>query len=241
MLCNPGHELFFERALGDDTSTEFQRIDGDARSATICFLPWLMPYKLAKVMRIVPREFLACYEMPRAIVSSEPELCVEAVEAVVADAARLVSRVGLDRSRVQVVGLSIGNATATVLANRLGARLCSIASADRGDLTLWESPASRQVRERAERKGYRLEDFTAALRGLHTIENLGNLAPASTFVVSLDDELIPAARREGLVSAVRRTLPAADVSYVASGHFGTMIETVRRGVVNDWQATPARA
>jgi pimeloyl-ACP methyl ester carboxylesterase len=240
MLCNVGHEYFFERALGDDTSTEFQRIDGDESSTTICFLPWLMPYRLAMATRMVPREFLACYEMPRAIVSSEPMLCVAAVEAVVSDAIDLVQLKRLDPSRVLVVGLSIGNAAATIFANRIGARLYSIASADRGDLTLWESPASRQVRVRAEGKGYRLQDFTEALEGLHTVENLGNLAPGSRFIVSLGDELIPAARRDGLVSAVHRVLPAADVSYIDDGHFGTMIETIRRGILSQQETGRAR-
>lgn len=241
MLFSLGQEQFFERSLGDDTSTDFQRIDGDQHATTLCFLPWRMPYRLATGMRVVPRSFLACYEMPRAIVSSEPELCVQAVESVAADAVRAVRRARLDGTRVLVVGLSIGNAVATVLANRIGARLCSIASADRGDLTLWESPASRQIRERAEAKGYRLSDFARALRGLHTIENLANLAPGSRFIVGLKDELIPEARRDGLVSAVRRTLPAADVSYVDSGHFGTMIETMRRGLCEPREVQLARA
>jgi len=130
-----------------------------------------------------------------------------------------------------VVGLSIGNAAATLLANKLGARLCSIASADRGDLTLWESPAARHVKERAEAKGYRLSDFTQSLQGMHTVDNLANLAPGSRFVVGLRDEFLPKARREGLVRAVQRVLPSAEVSYVDRGHIGTMTEALRRGFV----------
>jgi pimeloyl-ACP methyl ester carboxylesterase len=179
--------------------------------------------------------------MPRAIVSSEPEICVRAVEAVVDDAMRVFARSRLAPSQLFVVGLSIGNAVATVLANRIGARLCSIASADRGDLTLWESPASRQVKQLAESKGYKLDDFTQALTGLHTIENLENLAPGSRFVISMKDELIPQARREGLIKAVHRILPAADVSYVDAGHFGTMSETVRRGLEEPAEVQLARA
>lgn len=241
MLYSLGQDLFRERSIGDDTSTEFLRIDGDPRSAVICCLPWRMPYRLALATRLVPRDFLACYEMPRAIVSSEPELCVRAVEAVVDNAVRVFRRSQLEPSQLLVVGLSIGNAVATVLANRIGARLCSIASADRGDLTLWESPASRHIKERAEAKGYQLGDFTRALTGLHTVENLKNLAPGSRFVIALKDELIPEARREGLIAAVHRDLPAAEVTYVDSGHFGTMIETVRRGLGEPCEAYRARA
>lgn len=229
------------RAVGDDTSTAFTRIDGDPHASLICFLPWRMPFRLAQVSRIVPRNYLACYEMPRAIVSSEPDLCVRAVDAVVDDAMRVIARARLDPAQLLVVGLSIGTAVATVLANRIGARLWSIASADRGDLTLWESPASAQVKQLAEAKGYRLEDFTRALAGLHTIENLANLAPGSRFVFGLKDELIPEPRRQGLISAVHRILPAAEIGYVDAGHLGTMSETIRGGFGEPMDVRLARA
>lgn len=229
MLDSLGLNILRQRSVGDDMCTGFQRIDGDQHSATICCLPWRMPYQLAKVSRLVPKSYLACYEMPRAIVSSEPELCVRAVNAVVDDATSLIAKKRLTPDKVLVVGLSIGNAVATVLANRIGSRLYSIASADRGDLTLWESPASLLVKELAESKGYRLDDFTRALVGLHTVENLENIAPGSRFIFGHKDELIPKARREGLIAAVRRQQPGAEISHLDAGHFGTMSETVRRG------------
>ncbi|WP_072396942.1 hypothetical protein [Hyphomicrobium sp. CS1GBMeth3] len=241
MLYSLGQDLFRPRSVGDDTSTAFLRVDGDPNATLMCFLPWRMPYRLAQASRIVPPSFLACYEMPRAIVSSEPELCVEAVHAVVNDAERIIARKSIDPARLLVVGLSIGNAVATVLANRIGARLCSIVSADRGDLTLWASPASRQVKELAQSKGYRLSDFTQVMHGLHTVENLSNLAPDSRFVIGLKDELIPEARREGLIAAVRRELPAAEITYVDSGHFGTMSEAIRRGFCEPAELDVARA
>ncbi len=200
-----------------------------------------MPYRLALASRCVPKSFLACYEMPRAIVSSEPELCIRAVHAVIDDAVRVVARTRLEPSQVLVVGLSIGNAVATALANRIGARLCSVASADRGDLTLWESPASAQVKALAITKGYRLADFTRVMHGLHTVENLTNLAPGSRFVFGLKDEVIPEPRREGLIAAVRRDLPAAEISFVDAGHFATMAETVRRGLGEPAEVHLARA
>lgn len=241
MFQSVGRDFLCPRSVGDDTCTAFARIDGDPDSSLMCFLPWRMPYRLAQVSRIVPREFLACYEMPRAIVSSEPELCVRAVDAVVEDAMRVFDRRRIEPARILVVGLSIGTAVATVLANRIGARLCSIASADRGDLTLWESPASAQVKKLAEAKGYRLSDFTRALAGLHTVENLANLAPGSRFVFGLKDELIPEPRRQGLISAVHRVLPTAEVSYIDAGHFGTMSETVGRGLGEPTELRRARA
>ncbi|HEX2840182.1 hypothetical protein [Hyphomicrobium sp.] len=241
MLYTLGPNLFRGISGGDDTSTEFLRIDGDPHGTVICCLPWLMPYKLAVGRRIVPRNFLACYEMPRAIVSSEPEVCVRAVERLIEDMTRVFKRSRLQPSQLLVVGLSIGNAVATAFANRIGARLCSISSADRGDLTLWESPASRHVRELAEAKGYRLSDFTQALEGLHTVQNLENLASGSRFVVSLRDELIPQPRREGLIQAVHRVLPAAEITYLDAGHFGTMIETIRAGLGEPANVQLARA
>lgn len=229
MLQSLGRDFLCPRSVGDDTSTAFTRIDGDAQAAIICCLPWRMPYRLAIASRLVPRSFIACYEMPRAIVSSEPDLCIRAVNTVVEDAERVFVRSRLRPEQLLVIGLSIGNAVATMLANRLGARLCSIASADRGDLTLWESPASAQVKELAERKGYRLSDFTRVMHGFHTVENLSNLAPGSRFVFGSKDELIPEARREGLLAAVRQELPTADITHIDAGHFGTMSEMLRRG------------
>ncbi len=231
MLDTVGQDALWERFAGDDTSTEFVRVDGDQHAATIVCLPWQMPYRLAKAARIVPKPFLACYEMPRAIVSSEPELCIRALNGVIEDATQVAVRAKIPPRELLVVGLSIGNAAATLLANKLGARLCSIASADRGDLTLWESPAARHVKERAEAKGYRLSDFTQSLQGMHTVDNLANLAPGSRFVVGLRDEFLPKARREGLVRAVQRVMPSAEVSYVDRGHIGTMTEALRRGFV----------
>jgi len=240
MLYSLGQRLLNDRLVGDDTSTGFVRVDGDPRSNTVCCLPWCMPFRLAVATGLVPQSYLACYEMPRAIVSSEPELCVHALEAVAGDAMRLLDRSGLRGSEVQVVGLSIGNAAATVLANRIGARLISVASADRGDLTLWQSPASRHIRKRAEEKGYGLADFTRTLKGVHTVDNLANLAPGSRFVVGLRDEFLPAPRREGLVSAVRRILPAAEITYIDAGHIGTMVEAMRTGHP-DWSLGHAPA
>lgn len=240
MLHIVSHADLRERSVGDE-STAFLRIEGDPGSATIVFLPWCMPYRLAMARRIVPENYLACYEMPRAIVSSEPELCIRALHAVVDDATRSFERSRLTPDQLLVVGLSIGNAAATMFANRIGARLCSVASADRGDLTLWESPASRHVKAHAEEKGYRVGDFTRALNGHHTIDHLDNLAPGSRFVIGLQDELLPEARREGLVAAVTKRVPGAEIIRIDSTHFGTMRETIRRGLCEPTEFRSARA
>jgi len=236
-----GQALFRDQPASDALSTEFRRFDGEPDGTIICCLPWRMPYRLAAAAGLVPsRRLLACYEMPQAIVSSEPELCIRALKAVLDDAKRVFWRSRLDADQLLVVGLSIGNAVATLFANALGARLCSIASADRGDLTLWQSPAALSVRKDAEAKGYTLADFTHAMVGLHTVDNLAGLAPGSRFVIGLRDEFVPKERREGLVAAVHRTLPAAEIVYVDAGHIGTMMETVRRGMIEMPPAHVAR-
>jgi len=241
MLDSLGHVLLRGGPIGDDTSTVFRRYDGDIRATTICFLPWHMPFRLAYSIGLVPRHYLACYEMPPAIVSSEPELCIQALRELAHDAAGVAERARIDAAQLLVVGLSIGNAVATYFANSLGARLCSIASADRGDLTLWESPASRQIKDLAESKGYQLRDFTRALKGYHAVENLENLAPGSRFIFGLRDEFVPKSRTDGLAAAVHSVLPAAEITYLDAGHIGTMIETVKRGFVEPPAAYLARA
>jgi pimeloyl-ACP methyl ester carboxylesterase len=120
----------------DDTTLTFRRIDGNSASTVIYFLPWHTPFGFARQAGFAPLDFLACYEMPAAIVSSEPLLCVQAMHGLVADAEQLLADRGVPGKDAVVVGLSVGTYPATYLANRLGARLCSVASADRGDLAI---------------------------------------------------------------------------------------------------------
>jgi pimeloyl-ACP methyl ester carboxylesterase len=224
-----GQLLLRAASLGDDTCTRYRRIEGNGRAPVVCFLPWCMPYRLAHGMGIVPRDFLVCYEMPGAIVSSEPELCVAALRGLADDAEAAVRRAKIDPQSLVVVGMSMGTAVATYFANRMGATLWSIASADRGDLMLWESPAARVIRDRAANKGYALSDFTRASDGYHPVDNLANLAPASRFVIGLRDEAVPAPRREGLIAAVRSELPDAEISFLDAGHIQTLVASVRGG------------
>jgi hypothetical protein len=168
----------------DDRTLAFRRIDGDQTSNVIYFLPWHTPFAFAWHAGFVPLNFLACYEMPSAIVSSEPELCAQAMLGLVADAGRLL----VDRGVVEdalIVGLSVGSYPATYLANRIGARLCSVASADRGDLAIWESPATHIIKRRAVHKGYQLSHYSQALFGTHPAENLSNIAADSLFVMAI--------------------------------------------------------
>ena len=83
--------LLLRRGIpSDDWTLTFRRIDGSSKSKVIYFLPWHTPLYVARHFGFTPLEFLACYEMPPAIVSSTPELSVAAVKMLVADAERLL-------------------------------------------------------------------------------------------------------------------------------------------------------
>jgi len=173
-----------------------------------------------------PLDFLACYEMPNAIVSSEPELCVQAMLGLVEDAERLLADRGIADDAL-IVGLSIGSYPATYLANRIGARLCSVASADRADLAIWESPATRIIRRRAVHKGYQLSDYTDAFLGTHPAENLCGIGGGSIFVMGDHDPFVPSDCKAGLLRAIETHSPSAQVIRLNAGHFKTMVTSGR--------------
>ena len=221
--------LLLRRGIpADDRELTFRRIDGNASSKVLYFLPWHTPFGIARQIGIMPLDFLACYEMPAAIVSSEPDLCLRAMVALVTDAQRLLAeRGGIAGKDLLVVGLSVGSYPATYLANRIGARLCSVASADRADLAIWESPATRIVKHRALQKGYELPHYSKALYGTDPAQNLAGLAPNSLFVIGRNDPFIPLARKNGLLRAIDTHAPRAHVAKLHAGHFKTLVTSSR--------------
>src|SRR5262249_27837614 len=166
----------------DDRTLTFRRIDGNAGSTIIYFLPWHTSLGFARQAGLVPLDFLACYEMPAAIVSSEPQLGVQALHALVADAESVLRQHAVSPASAVIVGLSVGSFPATYLANRIGARLCAVASADRADLMIWQSPAARLIKRRAMQKGVRLLDYAKAMLGCHPAQNLAGIRPDSLFI-----------------------------------------------------------
>jgi len=211
----------------DDTTLTFRKIEGNATSKVIYFLPWHTPFAFARQVGFAPLDFLACYEMPPAIVSSEPGLCVQAMLGLVADAEQLLIERGIAAKDALVVGLSVGTYPATYLANRIGARLCSVASADRGDLAIWESPATRIIKRRAVQKGYGLAHYSQALFGSHPAQNLGGIAANSVFVVGQRDPYVPPRRKDGLLRAIESHVPTARVITLDTGHFKTLMVSGR--------------
>lgn len=211
---------------GDDLCLNYRRVLGNARSDVICYLPWKTPFELAQKLGLVPRDYLACYEMPNAIVSSEPHLCKVAMQRLVGDAMHLVAKTSHKRA-LTVVGLSMGSAPATVLANMTGARLYSFASADDGPRMLWESPASAVIRERASAKGYSRQSFTDAMIGTNPIENLENIDRRSVFVFGKTDLYVPEARRKALHDELEAKHPHIERRVLNRGHVLTMVEGIR--------------
>lgn len=226
----------------DDRTLTFRRVDGCAASTVIYFLPWFTPFWFARRAGFAPLDFLAAYEMPPAIVSSEPTFSVKAMRGLVQDAERLLHRRKVRAENAVIVGLSVGTYPATYLANRIGARLCSVASADRADVAIWESPATRIVKHRALKKGFRLAHYSELLQGSHPAQNLAGIAQNSVFVVGRRDPYIPPNCNRGLLRAIAKHAQGAQVIKLDTGHFKTLagsgryqramlgIEAVRRKI-----------
>lgn len=219
--------LLRRKVPADDWTTRFRRIDGTPGARVIYFLPWNTPFVIARHAGLIPLEFLACYEMPPAIVSSNPVSSVEAMLAMVEDARELIIGCGRPASDLLIVGLSVGSYPATVLANLTGATLCSIASADRGDLMIWQSPAVLTVKQRAIQKGYRLIDFARAMRGYNPIDNMIGVRSGSVFVVGKKDLLVPLPRSVRLMDAGRSVARHARFVALDAGHIVTLFKSAQ--------------
>src|SRR5262245_19327376 len=207
----------------DDCSLTFRRIDGSPGSKVVYFLPLQTSFSVARQLGFLPLEFLAAYEMPNAIASSEPGRCLQAMLTLANDAEQLLNDNHIAARDAVVVGLSAGSYPATFLANRIGARLCSVASADRVDLLIWQSPAAGIIRRRASRKGYVVSHYSNTLEGSHPAQNLRGLAPHSLFVVGRGDPFIPVGRVNGLLAAIEAHAPRCHVVRLAAGHVKTMM------------------
>ena len=207
----------------DDRTTSFRRFLGNPASRVIFFLPWHTPFSIARQIGCVAVDYLACYEMPPAIVSSEPELSVRSMLGLIADAEQLLASCNATPEETTIVGLSVGNYPAIYLANRIGARVCAVAPADRADLMLWQSPAARLVKRRAIQRGVRLSHYSRAMLGCHPVGNLAGIGRNSMFVMGDRDPFIPTRRSEALLQAVASQAPTAQVVRLDAGHVKTLI------------------
>lgn len=223
----------------DDRTTDFRRVDGNPHSNVIYFLPWHTSFTFAWQAGFIALDYLACYEIPPALVSSEPERCVKALHGLVDDAEALLAVNGIQPAKAIIIGLSVGNFPATYLANRIGARLCAVAPADRADLMVWQSPAARIVKRRAMQKGYSLSRYTEIMAGYHPAHNLAGIGASSLFLIGRNDPFVPASRGRGLLAAIKSHAPSAEIVRVNAGHFKTLLISGRyqRSMLG---VTPAR-
>lgn len=209
----------------------FRRIDGDRTAEAIYFLPWRTSFELAMQFGLLAlQRWRACYELPPAIVSAEPAQCAEAIEAITRDVARLAAEDGPPKL---LIGFSMGSVPATVLAAQFHARLWSIASADRGELMIWQSPKVREVRREAERKGYRMEDFASALARFNPVACVPAIDPASFFASGRFDRTIPAARRRALLQCAAARVRTKNIHRLPLGHRGVIVYS--RWLQRNWQ------
>ncbi len=209
----------------------FRRIDGDRTAEAIYFLPWRTSFELAMQVGLLALDrWRACYQLPTAIVSAEPKQCAEAIEAIAQDVVRLAAKDGPPKL---LIGFSMGSVPATVLAARFRARLWSVASADRGELMIWESPKVREIRLEAERKGYRIEDFAGALSKLNPVACVPGIDPASHFVSGRFDRTIPRARRRALLQCAAMRVHTGNICRLPLGHRGVIVYS--RWLQKRWQ------
>jgi pimeloyl-ACP methyl ester carboxylesterase len=190
---------------------QFAILEGRVRTGPIYFLPWRTGSGLAQMVGLIPNSaFAACYRLPD-------------------DAARISDMVDIAVRRARshdmpraVVGYSMVTVPATLVAAALGTPLWSFASADRGDLMIWSSPAARTVQRDAERMGFSRNDFTLALRNLNPIDSIERVHRDSRIVVGRFDRLIPRARSQALAERARRYLPTEHVLELPLGHLGVL-------------------
>ena len=216
--------LLLKRGLpSDDRTLSFRRIDGDANAKVIYFLPWHTPFGICRQAGFTPLDFLACYEMPCGIVSSDPELGVKAMRLLVADAEALLTARGIAAAQALIVGLSVGTYPAIYLANRIGARLCAVAAADRGDLMLWQSPPRASSSDARCSAACGCGNFPSRCWDTIPPRTLRASPPtASLWWVSATRSFHRGGRR-GCLRPSRRYAPGARVASVAGGHVKTLM------------------
>lgn len=200
--------------------THYERVDGNDHRGPIYFLPWNMDFETARWLGlIIGSKWQACYRLPRAMVSPDPELCASCIEAIEHDVLRLAERNGRPS---RLIGFSLGSVPATLMAGRFGSKVWSFASADRGELMIWSSPAARAIRREAERRGLGPDDFAAALHRYNPINWIEHVHPDSRIVVGLLDRYVPRARGKALLTHARRRIERSHLLELPLGHLAVL-------------------
>ena len=193
----------------------------------VCFLPWLFSYARSADAGLIPPGCLLAYEMPHAIVSSSPDKSVDALHVVVDDFLTMMNKLQLDPAKLILVGLSIGNFAATYIANKIGARLWSVAAGDRGEVLVWNSSLATGIRAQAESSGLRFDDFERTLSPFNPINNLANIGERSIFISGYFDTVVPYRCARSVALAARAHSRSARRFVLPLGHSETLVAGVK--------------
>jgi pimeloyl-ACP methyl ester carboxylesterase len=196
-------------------------------SHIICFLPWLFSYARSADAGLIPPGCLLAYEMPHAIVSPSPDKSVDALHVIVDDFLTMMNKLQLDPDKLILVGLSIGNFAATYIANKIGARLWSVAAGDRGEVLVWNSSLATGIRAQAESSGLRFDDFEKTLSPFNPINNLENIGGRSIFISGYFDTVVPYRCARNVALAARTRNRTARRFVLPLGHSETLVAGVR--------------
>jgi hypothetical protein len=206
----------------DDHSTSFRRKQGNSQSRVILFLPWNISLERAEQLRLLPRSYYVCNEIPQGIVSSAPHIpidCLTALEGAFQDDLKAIRNSGREPL---LIGMSMGNFPATYLANKYELDLISVASGHSGDWLTFNSLAARHIRLKAEAMGLKESDFTALLQPLSPVNNVRSLGPGSQFIFGAFDRYIPQYSRERLITKLRKDRPDIPITIAPLGHVATI-------------------
>ncbi|CAL78080.1 hypothetical protein BRADO4332 [Bradyrhizobium sp. ORS 278] len=197
-----------------------RRLDGRDPRGAVYFLPWGMGFAAARWLGLVHgHDWQACYRLPDAMVGPDPDTCADCIAAIERDVTTLAARNGPPS---RLIGFSLGSVPATLMAGRLGRPVWSFASADRGELMIWSSPAARAIRREAERRGFERDDFAAALSRYNPIHWVDRVALDSRFVVGRFDRLVPRARGQALLARARGRIAGDHLVELPLGHVAVL-------------------
>jgi hypothetical protein len=213
-------------------SPAFIHTAGPDPKGPVYFLPWRTSFATAQRYGLLLERWSSCYELPESIVSAEPELCAASVRVLEAD---VQQRAAVRGAPTLIIGFSMGTVPATAIANKLGARLWSFASADRGELMMWSSPAAQPIREQARRYGYGIDDYERCLRTINPIACVSGIARESRFAVGVFDRYVPRERSERLIEEASRRIPKRNVLRLPLGHIGLIAAS--RWIQRRWRSS----
>jgi hypothetical protein len=195
------------------------RMDGDPSASTLYFLPWGVSHAIGRSLGLVGADSRACYEMPTDLVSIDPHASVASLVPLLDDASDIISRT----SDPVLVGLCLGNCPATLLARRHDASLISIATADRAERIIWESPAASQICQAIKKRGITQAQLGEMLAPLAPEEHIYHVHRPPWFISGRFDKIVPGRRTEPVIKRARERFGDVATSTLPLGHRMTLV------------------